>query len=185
MCDPVSLSAGAVALSAAGQGANVFQQRRNLKAQGRHQDAVFRLNKDLAERDAIASSAALKRRQQQERASAVQQIQENARRALAARSRARTAAGEAGALGPSFEALLGSFSFREAEFATTVRQNLTNSTRQIQEGLRRIPLQQQSRILRALPAPLQRPDYLGAGLRIAGQAFESAATLELARQARE
>lgn len=184
MCDPVSLSAGAITLSAVGQGANVVQQRRNLKAQGRHQDAVFRLNKEAADRDAIATSAALKRRQQQERASAIQQIQENARRALAARSRARTAAGEAGGLGPSFDALLGSFSLREAEFNAAVQRNLEARTGQLQEQIRRVPLQQQARILSALPAPLPQPDYLGAGLRIVGSAFETATNAAIAREAR-
>lgn len=155
-------------VAAAGAAATVETQRQTAKRQSQFQDAVFKRNAAIAERAALASYSSIAKRQVEEAAAAQAQIEANRRRAVAAAGTARTAAVEAGGLGQSFEGLLGDYARLEAEFVSATATSLKARSEQLQLAKEQVRSQFAGNVLSALPAPVPKPDYLGAALRVVG-----------------
>ncbi len=100
--------------------------------------------------------------------------QRNAIEAAEARGTARVAAGEAGVSGLSVNALLDDFRAQEARYSYGTRRNLGISTENIEAdmiGARATAQGRSNSIPRLAKEPINRPGYLGAALRIGGDAL--------------
>lgn len=160
--DPVTQTVASLAISAASGVANYMAQSAQADAQ---EDYNRQLNKN-AEQAYVNDLEALRLQQVQDEKQAKQKIIQNQKEALAARSRAKTAAGEAGVSGLSVDALLADFENQEAQFKDSVVENLDNRNQQrFQESIAagtRLQSRQNS------AQPVSRPSLLGTGLQIAG-----------------
>jgi len=104
----------------------------------------------------------------------VTEEERNARAAAEARATARTASGEAGVAGLSVEALLNDFTTQEGRYRYGVRRNNELVTDQLTAEMEGARAQAQGRINSILSLnlePVSRPKYLGAALRIGGDAL--------------
>jgi len=116
----------------------------------------------------------LQQRIRQEQEATVTEEERNARAAASARATARTAAGEAGVAGLSVEALLNDFTAQEGRYRYGVRRNNELVTDQLTAEMEGARAQAQGRIhsITSLNLePVSRPTYLGAALRIGGDAL--------------
>lgn len=123
-----------------------------------------RISRQAAARDI----AALNARFQQEAEATELEIEMNARAAMEARGTATVAAGESGGFGGSFNALLDKFKREETEFRTSQLRTQAARRRQLALEQAGVRTNLHGRLLAALPSPVQRPDYLGASLRVLG-----------------
>ncbi|MBP2312990.1 virion core protein, T7 gp14 family [Azospirillum soli] len=112
----------------------------------------------------------LQRTQEREAASAV--LENAGREALQARATQRAAAGEAGVSGLSVDALTRDFMARELNFATNTKTNFQNKSEQIDREMVGARAGAISQINQA-NAPVNRPNYLEAGLRTGAGVFNS------------
>lgn len=168
MCGVVAI---AITIAAATSGNAAYQARRTQQRQQRFQE------KQEAQRKANALAAmknqieAINQKQIAEGEAASLEIEANSREAQAAISQAQVTAGEVGAFGLNFEALIGEFSREQAEFQGAVERNL--EIRGFFSALDRknAILGKEARFINAeLPTP-PRPDYLGYGLQAIGNSF--------------
>lgn len=104
--------------------------------------------------------------QQQEREGSMQKLEANDIAARAASSKARVAAGESGISGLSVDALLGDISMKENRFDSSVTTNYERAEGAIRNQRENVYANAASTI-NGLQEPAA-PDYLGAGLKIAG-----------------
>jgi hypothetical protein len=102
--------------------------------------------------------------QQQERESGSQQLEQNNMAARAARSTATVSSGESGISGLSVDALMADLGTKQNRFNSSVVTNYDNSSMAIANQRQNIDLNAASQI-NSLKTP-DRPDYLGAALRI-------------------
>lgn len=116
MCEPTTITAGMLALSAASSAAQVSQQRRNAEKQ----------NKAIANNYAIQSSQLQVQQEQQNKAVAAQQAQ-IAERARAQRASIATMGGESGALGNYLTRALAESQFAEGNAGTNLEINRENT----------------------------------------------------------
>ena len=135
----------------------------------RRQEEANRLN---AIRNARIQTDTEGTAQQERDARDVQDIAEVRRQALQAKATARVAAGEAGVAGISVDALQRKFAGEEARFV-----DATNTSAQFarEQGKRRVESFKsgaQNQINQSLRAPVKRPSFFGAALRIGGQAYK-------------
>jgi len=103
---------------------------------------------------------------EQERAGAMQKLEENNMNARAAQSTATVAAGESGISGLSVDALLGDLSGKQNRYNTSVMTNLDSANSAIQNKRDNVYADAASTI-NGLKTPAM-PDYAGAALKIAG-----------------
>lgn len=164
MCEPATLALLSLGLTTAGTVSGVAGQAANAKAQSAANDEQA----DEIRKAELANYDQLQIRQQQETQAAGQQVQANQTEAAKARSTATVAAGEAGVSGLSVEALLADLYGQEARFRDGVTQNLENLTDSLSLEADNIQRTSTSQV-NNLPTP-KRPDYIGAGLRIADAA---------------
>ncbi len=171
MCSaPAFLAAAQIASTVSG----VVTQRQNAKALEAFQEQRHSTNRAIAERAAGTQVVALQARQVQESEAAAREIELNARRAIQARGRATTAAGEAGAFGNSFNALINNFTLQESEYRNAVLRTNEQRREQLVFDLEAVRSGLHGRILSTLPQPVARPDYLGALFSIGGSIAEAA-----------
>lgn len=104
--------------------------------------------------------------QQQEREGSMQKLEANNLAARAAQSTATVAAGENGISGLSVDALLGDLSMKQNRFNSSVTTNFDRAQSAIQAQRENVYANAASAI-NGLQTPAA-PDYLGAGLKIAG-----------------
>lgn len=144
------------------------QEAKNQQAFNDRQEAITRQN-------AIANAknqTDTENTAQQERESRdSQDIAKVRKEALQARARARTAAGEAGVAGISVDALQRQFAGEEAQFVTDTRTNAQFARAQGANRRDSFKLGAQNRINASIHAPVKRPSFFGAALRIGGTAF--------------
>lgn len=164
MCDATGLMLASLAISGA-QGIAQYQAA-NAQADAQ-EDYNAQLQKN-AEQAYVNDLAALQLQQRQDEKQAKQKIAQNQKQAIQARSRAKTAAGEAGVSGLSVDALLGDFERQEAEFKDSVRENLGNRNQQRHQEALAAGTRLQSR--QNSVQPVSRPSLIGTGLQIAGSA---------------
>jgi hypothetical protein len=119
MCDPTSLFAGSMGLSAL-EAISSYQGQAAAYDQSVQQAG---LNRELATGSALSQYAALAARQTQEREAAAASVDDTARRASEARATARVAAGEAGVAGESVNALLEDYTRQEYDFQVRTSRN--------------------------------------------------------------
>lgn len=162
--DPLTLTMASLAIS----GAQAVAQHKAADAQADAQEEYNQQLQKNAEQAYNNELEALRLQQHQDEAQAKQKIVQNQKQAIQARSRAKTAAGEAGVSGLSVDALLGDFERQEAEFKDAVRENLDNRNQQRQQEAISAGTRLQSR--QNSVQPVNRPSVLGTGLQIAGNA---------------
>jgi len=140
----------------------------------RARDQEIRDNYAFAVESMTQQQKSIQERQRQEGEAAVTEEARNARDAAEARATARTAAGEAGVSGLSVEALLSDFTRQESQYRYGVRRNLGIATDQLtaeMEGVRATTQGRAASIPRLNLEPVNGPSYLGAALRIGGDAL--------------
>lgn len=147
----------AIALGVAQTGLSIFSQQATAKAQAQAQSRASEAEeRRLAEQ---TSAERIQQRFQNEERS--KEIQQAAKKARAARSRAIVSAGEAGVEGSSVDALLGDFNRQEAAF----RFGLQRQGQQMQVArelrLKDMGLQSYNNQI-AINKPIEQPDYAGA-----------------------
>lgn len=167
MCDPVSIMAASVAMSAASAGAGIFNQQQAQKAERRNFDFVKR----QASLDANATYSQLARRQEQENVAASQAVQENLDRSISASSSARVAAAAAGASGASVAALMRDYEMSRMGYAQRVSRQRMLSEAEYKQANKGVQAQYSERVYSASPK-LPGPDYLGAALQIGQTAIQ-------------
>ena len=159
MCEPVTIIS--LGLAAASTAAGLVTQQQAIN----QQKDIYKVNKGLADDNALSGYAALARRQIEENAAASTAINENSLRAEAARSTARVSAAEAGVGGAGLQGLLDEFRQQEAAYQQSVVRRKTFADIQIEEEKKGVRAGQQAQTLASLPGA-DRPDYLGAALRL-------------------
>lgn len=162
MCGPLLSAVGGFLISAASTVVG-FVGQQQAAAQ---QEQFYLENKARADADMKRGYIATQQRMIQEEAAAAGERAEVARDARAARARAMTAAGEAGVSGLSVDALLADYYGREAEFMDRSRQQTEWTQQQLIESMHGIRSTAEDRT-HSVAKPV-RPNFLDAGLRIAG-----------------
>ena len=158
MCvDPVTALAIA---SVASTGASVISQAQGARAQSAANQRQY--ENTLTARAANINQTNLM--QQQEREAGSQQLEQNNMAARAARSTATVSSGESGISGLSVDALMADLGTKQNRFNSSVVTNYGNSSMAIANQRQNIDLNAASQI-NSLKTP-DRPDYLGAALRI-------------------
>jgi len=171
MCEPATLMAISIGITVASTAATLAQQQQNVEAQEDFQKETHKFNSEVATQNAIRNYTALQRRQVQERQKAAIDIQTVARTSAAAQGTARAQAAESGTAGLSVEALINDFEREELEFQTQTIRTGQFRDAQFRDEAQGVRAGLQGQILSTLPAPVQQPDFIGAGLRIAGSSL--------------
>lgn len=176
MCDPVTLTATTLALTAASTAATVYSQQQAADAQAESNQRQYE-NQMTAYKANLAQSnvdlANLNRLKQQEAEDAsAKKITANAetRRDMA---KATVASGEAGVSGLSVDALLAELGGKGGTANTNIETNYLRKDMALEQDRANIYTSktnnwaQTASAINSLKTPVQ-PDYIGAGLRIAG-----------------
>lgn len=159
MCEPTTILAIASVASTVG----------SLAAQSQAADAQAATNQRQYENTMRAYRENVNQTnlmQQQEREGSMQKLEENNMAARAAQSRATVAAGENGISGLSVDALLGDMSFQQNRYNSSINTNFDRAETAIMAQRENVYANAASQI-NGLQTPAA-PDYLGAGLKIAG-----------------
>lgn len=160
MCEPTTIATIGLLAS----GAQAMEARNQHKDAQRHQDMRSRQAREQALKEAALRTEQINLRTRQEQEAASQEIEQNARRAAAARSTATVTAAEIGAHGASFEHLLAEFTRTESDFRSSVLRNQALRQQFADIELRGVELGRETAILNSQLPPIRRPDYLGIGL---------------------
>jgi len=178
MCTGAELFAIGAALTVASTAATAYGQHQQAEATEQYQAAVMadrnrqiEENYKLAKTSYIEQSKQLQNRLQQEgeRVSAEQMASQ--KEAAQARATARVAAGEGGVAGLSVDTLLRDFFRQEAMFRDSTNRQLSDITAQTEQEIKGLKAQAEGRVQSIrpyIPEPIERPNYLGAALRIGG-----------------
>lgn len=160
-------------LSAAQQAFSfVGQQQASDTEAARHQ-AVADATKRSAEAALAIQVSGENQRLVETRTSASNQKQRVAIDAAKARSRIRTASGEAGVTGVSVNNLLSDFFRQEANQNDAITQNVEFAENAAKNNIEGFRAGAQSRTTAALPNPVPRPSLFSTALRVGGAAFDS------------
>ena len=159
MCEPTTILAIASVASAVG---GVASQQAAADAQSASNQRQYE-NTMRAYRENINQTNLM---QQQEREGSMQKLEANSIAARAAQSKATVAAGENGISGLSVDALLGDLSMKQNRFDSSVTTNYDRAEGAIRNQRENVYASAASTI-NSLQTPAM-PDYLGAGLKIAG-----------------
>lgn len=162
MCDPVTLATATLAISAASTAATVYSQQQAADAQSaanqRNYDAqMVAYNANIANANRTKTDLA---------ASTSQKMIENNAQARRDMSKATVSAGESGVSGLSVDALLAELGGRAGTANSNAQVNYMSQDRAIEADKMNAWAGTASAI-NSLKTPTQ-PDYIGAGLRIAG-----------------
>lgn len=161
MCEPVSLTAATLAITAASAYASVQAQEQQASAQKsvneRQSQNIYAAN--------AANQNQVNVQEQQSREQAIQKKTENDMIARSAISRGQTAAGESGISGLSVGYLLADLAGKRDRFDSSVDTNY-NYAYQNSENQRANVAFDSASAINGLKAPVL-PDYVGAGLRVA------------------
>jgi len=154
------------AVNAAQSLAQYIGQQQQASAMADYQQQMYDQNKEIADQAAVDQYQGFGTRTYQEREAAALDIMNASRAAREAMGTARVSAGEAGVSGASSDAMLQDFERRQFEY-TYGRSRSQDFREQAYESQKKgIRSQQQGRTLSMLPKPVDRPDFLGAALRI-------------------
>ena len=115
-------------------------------------------------------------RQLQEREAAANEINEVYRESRKRAASAQVAAGEAGILGGSLDAMINDFHRQHLEYGTNVRRNLEFTEANIEDQLESVRIGTQGRIEALQYMPVAKPSFLGAALRIGSGALNAYST---------
>ena len=133
----------------------------------RQQAAMQEQSQQLATRQErqryLAEVAAMRTREQQDMIARAQRIDDSAKRAMEARSRAKVAAGESGITGSSVNALINDLSRQEAEYRFSETQQASMMDVANQMRLKEAGLGFNRNMLR-INQPIEQPNYLGSAL---------------------
>lgn len=173
-----TLASAAIASSLISGGVNMAQQRANMKAQEKYQAQRFEANKRLAAEAAQSQYGQIQLRETQERAASSQQIEEAARRRMQVEATATTAAGEGGAMGQSFDAILQEYSRQEGAYQSSIMSNFGGRRMVLGDQLDAVRIGEQGSVQQMLPQPTARPNYFEQALSIAGQSLGIASSVE-------
>lgn len=161
MCEPTTMMAVSVAMSAAGAGSGLYNQSQQRIAE----QANFKYVQGQAAQDANATYSQLARRMEQENTAASQAIQENLDRSISATASARVSAAAAGASGASVDALMREYQMSSMNYAQRVTRQRALSEAENIMAQKGVKAQYTERVMQAAPR-LPGPDYLGAALQI-------------------
>lgn len=171
MCEPASMTAAAMfklqmATAAASTLMSLTAQRKAAKAQGASQAAAARRENARYQREATAQRL----KEAQEDLALANEIQESTRKSKEARATAEVAAGESGVSGLSVNALIDDYTRQEAEHRFTLQEQarLTGINNQLQ--MEEAGFRNENNLIR-INKPIQKPDYLGAAVNMAGSAM--------------
>lgn len=160
MCEPATLTAATLAITAASAAATVYSQQQQASAQRqvneRQSQNIYAAN--------AANQNQVNVQEQQSREQAIQKKTENDLIARSAISRSQTAAGESGISGLSVGYLLADLAGKRDKFDSSVDANY-NYAYQNSENQRANVAFDATSAINGLKAPVM-PDYVGAGLRI-------------------
>jgi opacity protein-like surface antigen len=161
MCDPVSIAAATLAVSAASTAATVYAQQQAADAQAKTNQRQY--DAQMVAYNANQANANLMKTQEAT-ATSQKKIENNAiaRRDMA---RATVSAGESGVSGVSVDALLAELGGRAGTANANAEVNYLNRDRAIEVD-RMNSWAGTASAINSLKTPVQ-PDYIGAGLRIA------------------
>jgi hypothetical protein len=159
MCDPASVT---LALTVASNVAGVSAQQEQAKAQEQYNQQVYN-NQMQAYRYNLANQET---QRVAARGDAAEKVNQNAMALAAAKSRARTAAGESGVSGLSVNALLSEMEGQYGMDSSNTYTNLLRTEQSINAGQTNTWAGTSSTI-NQLKTPTS-PNYFGAGLQIAG-----------------
>ena len=161
MCEPATLTAATLAITAASAAATVYSQQQQADAQRAVND---RQSKNIYAANA-ANQNQVNIQEQQSREQAIQKKTENDMLARSAISTAQTSAGESGVGGLSVGYLLADLAGKRDRFNTSVDTNY-NYAYQNSENQRANVAYDATSAINGLKTPAL-PDYIGSGLRIA------------------
>lgn len=175
MCDPVSATMAAVSI--ASTAASLYAQDQQAGAQKKYQEKMADANNAMAAANNASALAAYDQdshqqnlRIQQEREAASEEMQDIQREALEKRGQAVASSHSVA------DALMRDFSRQEARYKDSVRHNFDMTALQIEGQKTASQAKAQDRINQAssyVASPIDQPDYLGAGLQIAGGALDA------------
>lgn len=160
MCEPATLTAATLAITAAATAATVYSQQQQANAQ---KQVNQRQSSNIYEATA-ANQNQVNVQEQQSREQAIQKKTENDMIARSAISRSATAAGESGISGLSVGYLLADLAGKRDRFDSSVDSNYNYAYQNSENQRANISFDATSAI-NGLKAPVM-PDYIGAGLRI-------------------
>jgi len=166
MCEPTTLLAASLALSAATTGLTVAEQHSQAKSQAAYQESLTKASNTQAEN----SIAALRIQQAQSRESTARETEKARLASQRAKASAEVAAGEAGVSGNSVDALLQEYSTNLDQFKeATIRQrsledaSYADQVAAIRSGASYQALQ--------INAPIAQPQYGAAALKLGADAL--------------
>lgn len=152
MCDPVSMTAAAVGLAVAQQGAQLAGQAKAYNANAANAGASMRLQ-----------NAQTNMQTQQREVSASNEAQDTQRQQLQAASTAENSAGESGTSGNSVDALINDYKSSEGRYMNNLSVQQGWNRTQAENTKAGQSAQAQYRINQ-----VAKPDFIGAALKIAG-----------------
>jgi hypothetical protein len=160
MCEPTTLMAASLAISAASAGASYVGQQRSARVQQQS------INDNVRAQDEALQAQAVERDQQ-----ASQQMSQRAREAMIERGRLVAAFGSTGVAGGSQVGAINESNFSEVTDLVTMEANRMAGARQGSRQSASAYRQAGQSI-----ASIQRPDFATTGLQIAGGALNAAGT---------
>lgn len=170
MCEAVT---AAVVIGLASTGAQMIQADRVREEQQEFQMQQMRRARENAIKQARISIAQITAQQVADEENARVEVENNRRASTAAMATATVVAGESGAFGRNYQALLGDFAQRQAEFEAAVNLDLGVRRTFARLGTEQANLNQAVAIANAMRPPIPRPNYanfaiqgLGTGLSV-------------------
>lgn len=166
MCDPVSIAAASFALTTVSTVSNVIAQQQQARAQA---DAQNKYNRQIEQNQLIARNqnlAGLEMERKYAFQDATEQINQNTLAARRAQATARVSAGEAGLSGLSVDSLLRDLAGQAGYDNATATENYLRQDANINFRRENAQNEAVSAVNSVRQPVIQRPDYLGAALRI-------------------
>lgn len=161
MCEPATLTAISLGISAISAGGAIYTQTANQRSQISYQDRVARVTRENAGKAADSNYAALAERVVQTRAASAQEAFMASRGADQALGQ-MTVGGERAGLSPGATGdLRATIALKIAEDAATRSRNASGNEQQIMRSFESVQAEQQSRLNSAMGQPVAGADYLG------------------------
>ncbi len=183
MCEPTTLLAVTLAVSAASAGLSIHGQEQQRKAQNEYQnlltqanDEQMRQNRDLATRAYLDQANAEHANLAQTRESLATQNFDHQREGAKARGAVLAAAAEGGVAGLSLESILGDFHRQENLFLAKNEQNLLFKEQSVRSNVLNYKNQAEGRIAQVkpyIPSPIKPVDYYGPALSVFGNSADA------------
>lgn len=175
---PLLLPLASFAIGAAGQVMGFMNQQSAANAQGEYQRRLLDQQRQLADLETkkyIQEAEGLRFKEAQEKEQQGREIYSIAQESRAAKSRARTAAGEAGVAGPSIDAILADFTRQETSYAAALRRQTfyteAATSRSIENA--RLGTQYNIAAIQTPMSPIPRPNIWATALQIGREGLDS------------